>query len=84
MDQQLPKGKEPGWIVGNGGIRGEGKEARIMISTYNVGAGSQGGLYNTEKTSSDSAVSYSAHGPWLIIFLFHWMYDHDLWELMSS
>ena len=49
-------------IVGNGGIWGEGKKACIKISMYNVVAGSQGGLYNTEKTSGDSTVSYYAHG----------------------
>ena len=42
--------------------RGEGKKPFIMISTYDVGGGSHGGLYNTEKTSSDSTVSYYTHG----------------------
>ena len=41
---------------------GDGKKACINISIYNVGGGSQGGLYNTEKTSRDSTVSYYAHG----------------------
>ena len=33
----------------------------IMISMYNE-AGAHGGLYNTEKTTSDSTASYYADG----------------------
>ena len=39
------------------------KKGGITISMYNVGGrGAQGGLYNTEKTSSDSTASYYADG----------------------
>ena len=50
------------WIVGTGGIRGEGKKVCIMISMYNVGGWSQRGLYITEKTNSDFTASYYADG----------------------
>ena len=46
-------------MAGKGGIRAGKKKEGITISMYSVW-GAQGGLCNTEKTSSDSTASYYA------------------------
>ena len=52
--------REVGRMSGKGGIR-VGKKKGKNITIYNVG-GAQGGMCNTEKTSSDSTASYYADG----------------------
>ena len=47
---------------GKGGIRAGKKKEGIMISRHNIGGGTQGRQYNTEKTSSDSVTSYYTDG----------------------
>ena len=44
---------------GKGGIRAGKKKGGIMISMYRLWR-ARGGLYNTEKTSSDFTASYYA------------------------
>ena len=46
---------------GKEGIRARKKNGDITISMYNV-VGVWGGLYNTEKTSSDFTASYYVDG----------------------
>ena len=62
MDKQLPKGKGLGWIVGNGGVRGQGKESVLYDEHVKCGKGVTGRAVQHRETGSDCTVSYYSHG----------------------